>query len=242
MKRERLDVARRSPGMYGLRTYSEVVSFLLGYDAALDDQLFDGFEAWLLQNRLDSAEDLRNVAWPSLILSAAYPDQSRQLLWSSLARTWDEHAVNVLWDCIEGFLDQREGQELGYRERRVLNMLPATFTASISRIDLSLLAVAEDCVDALHTWGVYRPESTVNDSRTESLLAHWSALKARDRVELMIGEFPDELRSQIRHFLTSLDSEYQAKTVADDEQELSAYHPADGTKRWWWTRIPPMKS
>jgi hypothetical protein len=224
--------------MYGLETYSEVVAFLSGFDAATDGQFLEGFESWIIRNKLNSVESLGNLVWPFLALRAAYPDRPGQPLWSSLARTWDEHAVNVLWDCIEEFLDERDGLEFGHRERRVLDKFPMSFTASISRVDISLLAAAEDFVDALHAWRAYGPEPTVNSSRTESLMAHWNALKARDRVESTIGEFPGELRNQIRQYLAFLDGDYRSRTVPDNEEELRSYHPGDGSKNWWWNRIP----
>ena len=65
-------VSTRS-SMYGIdETYSSASAYVLGYDAATQGGLLNGFREWLLVRLGDPA--LTNLGWTALVLYEAFPD------------------------------------------------------------------------------------------------------------------------------------------------------------------------
>jgi hypothetical protein len=108
---------RRRPGMYvGPGRYSEVVAFVLGYDAARSGGVLYGFREWLI-TRLGFAS---NLAWPGLVQRLAFADRPELQSESELKDADNRTAIDALFGLIEEFVAYRDNEGQGGLRRVIL--------------------------------------------------------------------------------------------------------------------------
>jgi hypothetical protein len=96
--------------MYGLDgSYATATAFVLGCDAGNGWGLLNGFEEWLMPQ----VDGEPNVAWPSLVVQASFPDGRPEPPWT---REDEDRAVGALYRLLDEFLAARG--EGGPIERR----------------------------------------------------------------------------------------------------------------------------
>lgn len=96
---------RKRPEMYlPFVTYEGVVSFVLGYDAAVNGGLLWAFREWLV-TKLSGGN---NLSWPALVLRDIGREDAS--VSGKALQTAEDHraAIESLFDTIETFLDERD--------------------------------------------------------------------------------------------------------------------------------------
>ncbi|GAB3401711.1 hypothetical protein [Flindersiella endophytica] len=201
-EREDLRAVRRRPGMFGLRTYSDVISFLLGFDVATGGRVFDGFRLWLARNKTGYGE---NLAWPALVMIAAHPALGPKEVTELSYQGWDEHGVEVLWACVEEYLDELAGEQGPFLERRASGAFGAAFMAGLSSDERARLAKAEGLVDA-----VLRLREHV-----DALDLPYQVLWTWEWVVKELAAFEPELGARVRQQLPTIDLHvFRVRTLA----------------------------
>ena len=109
--RSLFETLRMRPGMYVQEpTYATLCAFVLGYDLALDGGVLRGFREWLI-TRLG---DANNLAWPALVLRAAFPGAPNPEAEVHSSTASQKQAINVLFELI-GEFDRLRAEPDGMR-------------------------------------------------------------------------------------------------------------------------------
>ena len=94
------EALRLRPGMYVQEpTYAVLSAFVVGYDVALDGGVLCGFREWLI-TRLRGPN---NLAWPGLVLCAAFPKASNPEAEVRSSPASQEHAIRVMFELLGEF-------------------------------------------------------------------------------------------------------------------------------------------
>ncbi|MEV7994509.1 hypothetical protein AB0O67_22105 [Streptomyces sp. NPDC086077] len=100
-------LVRDRPGLYGLDgSYSNAVTFLIGFDMARSGGLLRGFTEWLIVRKGESS----SFGWQALVLEEALPDVQRYG-WNKLKQLTprqEKEAVNLLLTLLLEFIAVRE--------------------------------------------------------------------------------------------------------------------------------------
>lgn len=102
--RELLDQIRKYPDLHlPDRNYVSAVAFLLGYDAAYEGGLLDGFREWLVvQNDAPN-----NLTWPALLLHVALPNDGEPMESIKQLPKANQRAFDLLFDSLFEFLEAK---------------------------------------------------------------------------------------------------------------------------------------
>ncbi|HVX91229.1 MAG TPA: hypothetical protein VHC20_06440 [Candidatus Paceibacterota bacterium] len=84
------------------------MSYLLGYDAALDQSVLKGFAMWLICR----ADGFNNSQWSMIVLRIALPEKQGLKPGTPLNAKEARCAVDTLFDLLEEFFAYRESKGL----------------------------------------------------------------------------------------------------------------------------------
>ena len=99
-----LAAERRRPGMFGLRTLSETIAFINGYDSGVHGALLQGFREWL-QVRLGARS---SYDWSSLAVYIALPDTDGP---RRLTAEQEAVATDAMFELLDQFLADRSRRD-----------------------------------------------------------------------------------------------------------------------------------
>ena len=85
-------------------SYPSICAFIEGIDVGNQGGVLDGFQEWLTI-RFDG---LSNIAWPGQVLRSVVPEAENVRL-SDLTAEQDEHATAMLFDLLDAFMGEVEG-------------------------------------------------------------------------------------------------------------------------------------
>jgi hypothetical protein len=88
-------------------TYAAVSALILGYDLAKEGGVLCGFREWLI-TRLGAGN---NLAWPVLVLHAAFPDASDPLEIVRSNPAMEKRAIDTLFELLAEFDLARSGPD-----------------------------------------------------------------------------------------------------------------------------------
>jgi len=87
-----------------------VIAYVLGYDAATEYRLLDGFAAWL--NRRRGGDGRTNFTWDGELMAAIFGvDRARRVPYSTLSEEDPERLLETLYESLDAFLSEVEGVE-----------------------------------------------------------------------------------------------------------------------------------
>jgi hypothetical protein len=96
---------RRVPGMFVWHvSYDTLISFIDGYDTALQGGALRGFREWLVVKNNGGG----NLTWSGLVLCLAFPDAEDPFEALNASPESQKRALNKLFDLIEAFIQIRE--------------------------------------------------------------------------------------------------------------------------------------
>ena len=102
LNRELFESIRLRPGMYFTEErYVVVAAFVLGYDAANDGQILEGYRDWLAEKLGFGA----NLSWEPLVLSLAFPDAKQPEIEVELSEKNQRVAIDLLFETIYQFTE-----------------------------------------------------------------------------------------------------------------------------------------
>jgi hypothetical protein len=84
-------------------TYAAAAGFVMGYDEACEGGLLAGFREWLIL-RLGMGS---NLAWPALVLHAAFPQAESPQAETNSGPKAQRHAIDTLFGLVAEFDDVR---------------------------------------------------------------------------------------------------------------------------------------
>lgn len=91
-------------------SYACVVSYLMGYDQAMDKKIFMGFKEWLTY-KYNAAN---NLYWPEQILEVIFPDKRSLTISDLKSKEINRKGINELFNLFFEFDGEKENKGLNY--------------------------------------------------------------------------------------------------------------------------------